>query len=417
MKLKRVVITGLGAVTPIGNNVPDFWNGLITGVNGTNLITHFDTEPYKTKFACELKNFDILNYIDSKEARKMDPGAHYAMVASMEAVADSNMDLEKINLNRVGVILGSGIGGMHSFSEGFRDFFNQNENPRFISPFFIPKVLGDIIPGLISIKYGFKGPNYSTTAACASSANAITDACHFIQLGKADAILTGGSEACIVDAAMGGFIAMHALSTRNDDYLTASRPFDVGRDGFVMGEGSGALILEEYEHAKARGAKIYAEIIGSGLSADAHHITSPHPNGEGAYNSMKLAIEDAEVSITDIDHINTHGTSTPMGDISECKAIENLFGTHAENMIINSTKSMTGHLLGAAAAIESIATILALKEGIIPPTINQFERTPEINPSWNLAANKAVKKDIRVALCNSFGFGGHNVSLLFKKIE
>lgn len=415
MNLKRVVITGLGAVTPIGNNVSDYWNSLLTGVNGANLITRFDTELYKTKFACELKGFTVLNYLEAKEARKMDPCSHYAIAATSEAIADSQLDLTKTDLERFGVILGTGIGGITSVSEGFHDFFKQNKNPRFISPFFIPKVLGDLIAGTISIKYGLKGPNYATTSACASSGNAIADAFHLIQLGKATAMLTGGTEAPIVDLGLGGFIAMHALSTRNDDFLTASRPFDKDRDGFVMGEGAGVLLLEEYAHARARGAKIYAEIIGVGLSADAFHITSPPTDGEGAYNAMKFALTNAQLSITDVDHINTHGTSTPAGDIAECNAIENLFGEHALKMVINSTKSMTGHLLGAAAAIEAIATVLALKEGIIPPTMNQFDRDPAINPNWNFAENKAVKKNINTAICNSFGFGGHNVSMLFKK--
>ena len=417
MNLKRVVVTGLGAVTPIGNNVSAYWNALLKGVSGANLITHFDTTPYKTKFACELKNFNIFDFIEQKEARKMDPGAHYALVSAMEAIQHSKLDFDAIDLHRAGVILGSGIGGIHSFAKGHQDFVKQDCNPRFISPFFILKTLGDIIPGIISIKYGLKGPNYTTTSACASAANAITDAFHYIQLGRADVMLTGGSEACLVDAAIGGFIAMHALSTRNDDYMTASRPFDAGRDGFVMGEGAGIIVLEEYEHAKKRGATIYAELLSSGLTADAYHVTSPHPDGDGAFHSMKLAIEDAGLSITDIDHINTHGTSTPLGDIAECKAIENLFGEHACKMIFNSTKSMTGHLLGAAAAIETIATVLALKEGVVPPTINQFERSPEINPTWNFADNQAVKRNIQTAICNSFGFGGHNVSLLFKKVE
>lgn len=415
MNLKRVVITGLGAVTPIGNNVSDYWNSLLTGVNGANLITRFDTELYKTKFACELKGFDVLDYLDNKEARKMDPCSHYAIAATAEAIADSQLDLSKTDLERFGVILGTGIGGIISVSAGFHDFFAQDKNPRFISPFFIPKVLGDITAGIISIKYGLKGPNYATTSACASSGNAIADAFHLIQLGKATMMLTGGTEAPIVDLGLGGFIAMHALSTRNDDYLTASRPFDKDRDGFIMGEGAGVLLLEEYENARARGAKIYAELLAVGLTADAFHITSPPANGEGAYNSMKLAIADAQLNTTDIDHINTHGTSTPAGDIAECNAIANLFGEHAPKMVINSTKSMTGHLLGAAAAVEAIATILALKEGVIPPTINQFNRDPAINPNWNLADNKAVKRDINTAICNSFGFGGHNVSMLFKK--
>lgn len=415
MELKRVVVTGLGALTPIGNSVPLYWQNLLGGVSGVGEITHFDSSLFKTHFACELKDFNIFDYIDNKEAKRMDPCAHYALVATLEAMADSGLDLEKVDKERVGVIIGSGIGGFMSSHESISEYTANDKTPRF-SPFLIPKVLADLIPGIISMRYGFRGPNYATTSACASAANAIVDACHFIQLGKADIIVSGGSEACIIDAAMGGFNAMHALSTRNDDPQTASRPFDVGRDGFVMGEGAGTLILEEYEHAKARGAKIYAEIAGIGLSADAYHITAPHPDGHGAFRSMKIAIEDAHLQPTDIDHINTHGTSTPAGDVSECKAIENLFGEHALKMVFNSTKSMTGHLLGGAAAIESIATLLAMQNSLVPPTINQFERDPNINKNWNLAANRPVEKAVNAAICNSFGFGGHNVSLLFKKI-
>lgn len=415
MKLKRVVVTGLGALTPIGNNVPDFWNALLKGVSGANPITYFDSEKFKTKFACELKNFDILGFLDAKEARKMDPCSQYALVASMEAVRNSGLEPDKIDLTRVGVILGTGVGGLLTIMDPLQDFFESDRTPRF-SPFFIPKVLPDMISGTVSIRFGFKGPNYTTTSACASSANAIIDAYHFIAMGKSDIMVTGGSEACIAEPVVADFNAMHALSTRNDDYKTASRPFDKGRDGFVMGEGSAIIILEEYEHALRRGAVIYGEIGGGGLSADAYHITAPHPEGYGAMQSMKSAVEDAGMLLTDIDHINTHGTSTPPGDMAECKAIENLFGDHAPNILINSTKSMTGHLLGAAAAAESIATILSLHEGIIPPTINQFEADPNIS-ELNFVKNKYVKKNIKAALTNSFGFGGHNASILYKKYQ
>ncbi|MEG1555827.1 MAG: beta-ketoacyl-ACP synthase II [Bacteroidales bacterium] len=415
MNFKRVVITGLGALTPIGNNVSEYWEALLNGVSGASPITHFDPEHFKTKFACELKNFNVLDYMDNREARKMDPCSHYALISTKEAFLDSGLDTKKVDLNRAGVIFGTGIGGFTSITESVACFLESDRIPRF-NPFFIPKVLGDLIPGFISIHYGFKGPNYITSSACASAANAIVDAYHFIKMGKCDVVISGGSEACIVETAVGGFNAMHALSTRNDDPTHASRPFDVNRDGFVMGEGAATVILEELEHAKARGAKIYAEIIGVGLTADAYHITAPHPDGSGAINSMNMAIQDAQLTIFDIDHINTHGTSTPIGDVSECKAIETLFGDQAYNMVINSTKSMTGHLLGAAPAIESVATILALKNGIIPPTINLVEKDPQIL-DWNFVANKSLKRDIRTALSNSFGFGGHNVTLLFKKFE
>lgn len=415
MNLKRVVVTGLGALTPIGNNVPQFWENLIAGVSGAHPITYFNPEKFKTRFACEIKDFDIHNFLDKKEARKIDPCTQYALVASKEAIEDSSLELDQIDLERVGVIIGTGVGGITTIIEPLEEFFKTERTPRF-SPFFIPKVLPDMVSGVISIYFGLKGPNYSTTSACASSANAIVDACHFIQLGKSDIILAGGAEACISEPVVGGFSAMHALSTRNDDYKTASRPFDLGRDGFVMGEGAAVLVLEEYEHAVKRGAKIYAEIAGCGLSADAYHITLPHPEGEGALLSMKLAIQDAGMKLTDIEHINTHGTSTPPGDLAECKAIERLFGEHAPHILVNSIKSMTGHLLGAAAAAESIATILSIYHGIIPPTINQFEIDPQM-PPLNFVKNRAVEKKIRTGLSNSFGFGGHNASLLFKNVN
>ena len=414
MELKRVVVTGLGALTPIGNNLAEFWDGLISGTSGAAPITYFNTDNFKTKFACELKNFDVLNYIDAKDAQKMDPCAHYAMVAAQEAIFDAGINSDNINPERVGVILGSGIGGYTSSVASVFAYIEMNKVPRF-SPFFLPKVLGNLISGWISIKYGFKGPNYITTAACASSGAAIADAFHLIQLGKADIIVSGGAEASIVDPAVGGFNAMRALSTRNDEYQTASRPFDVTRDGFVMGEGAGILILEELEHALARGAKIYAEVGGIGLSADAYHMAAPDPSGSACYQSMKLAIEDAGLQITDIDHINTHSTSTQLGDIAECKAIEMLFGDTARQLLISATKSMTGHLLGAAAAVESIATIMAIQNSIAPPTMHLNEPDPAINPDWNLVDNHAIHHDIRAAISNSFGFGGHNISLLYKK--
>lgn len=415
MSLKRVVVTGLGALTPLGNNVPRFWDNLLKGVSGANPITHFNPEKFKTRFACELKDFDILQYIDRKEARKIDPCTQYALAATYEALENSGIQLEKVDLERVGVILGTGIGGMTTVMEPLEEFFSSGGVPRF-GPFFITKVLADMIPGIISIHFGLQGPNYTTTSACASSANAIVDAYHFIQLGKADIIISGGSEACISEPVLGGFNAMHALSTRNDDYATASRPFDLDRDGFVMGEGSAILILEEYEHAIRRGAHIYAEIAGVGITADAYHITLPQPEGRGVIRCMKQAVEDGKMKLTDIDHINAHGTSTPPGDITECKAIEDLFGEHTPNVLVTSIKSMTGHLLGAAAAAESIATIMALQEGIVPPTINQFTVDPNI-PELNFVRNKAVKKDIHAAISNSFGFGGHNVSILYRKYE
>jgi 3-oxoacyl-[acyl-carrier-protein] synthase II len=415
MNLKRVVITGLGALTPIGNCIPDFWNGIITGVSGANPITHFNPEKFKTKFACELKGFHIHDFIDTKDARKMDSCTQYALVASMEAIKDSAISMESIEAERIGVILGTGAGGITTVIDPLKEFYSSDGTPRF-SPFFIPKVLADMVSGVISIRFGFKGPNYVTTSACASSANSIIDAFHFIQLGKADVMLTGGAEACISEPVMGGFNGMHALSTRNDDYKTASRPFDLGRDGFVMGEGAAIIVLEEYEHALKRGAKIYAEMGSYGLSADAYHITLPHPDGIGALQCMQHAIKDAGLQLSDIDYINAHGTSTPPGDLAECKAIANLFEEHASHLFVSSTKSMTGHLLGAAAAAESIISILAIYHGIVPPTINQFEADPAL-PDLNFVKNTALKKEIKTVISNSFGFGGHNASLLFKKLK
>lgn len=414
MKIKRVVITGLGALTPIGNDVPTYWNSLLKGVSGANPITRFNTDLYKTKFACEVKDFDPKQFIDRKEVRKMDLVSQYAMVSAMEAIKDSGLAIDQMDTNRIGVIYGTGIGGFTSLSESFETFYQSGKSPR-LSPFFIPRILGDMIVGNIALFFDLKGPSYITTSACASSANAIIDAFHLIQLGKVDVMFCGGSEAVILETPIAGFNAMNALSTRNDTYLTASSPFDKDRDGFVMGEGAATLIIEEYEHALARGAKIYAEIGGIGMTTDTHHITSPHPDGEAAFNAMKLAIEDAQLPNEAVDHINTHGTATPAGDISECLAIEKLFGAHTPNVIVNSTKSMTGHLLGAAGAVEAVATILSLYNRKIPPTINIQNLDPEI-PNLNFAINKMVDKNIHVALSNSFGFGGHNCSILFKKI-
>jgi len=416
MELKRVVVTGLGALTPIGNTLPEYWNALVNGVSGAARITQFDPEKFKTQFACELKNFNIEDHLDRKEARKLDQFSQYAMVSSAEAMADSGIDLTKIDLDRSGVIWGSGIGGLKTFQDEVRDYYMGGENPRF-NPFFIPKMIVDIASGHISIKYGFRGPNYVTVSACASSSNALIDAFTVIRMGKADIIISGGSEACINQAGVGGFNALKALSTRNDDPKTASRPFDVDREGFVLGEGSGAIIVEELEHAKARGAKIYCELVGSGLSADAYHITAPHPEGLGAINCMKLAIAESGASLSDVDYINVHGTSTPLGDIAESKAIKAVFGEHAYNLNISSTKSMTGHLLGAAGAIEAIACIMAIKDGIIPPTINHFNDDPEIDNKLNFTFNTAQKKKVRYALSNTFGFGGHNTSVIFKAYE
>ncbi|MBP5400830.1 MAG: beta-ketoacyl-ACP synthase II [Bacteroidales bacterium] len=415
MELKRVVVTGLGALTPLGNNVPDFWQGLIAGKNGVGLITHFNAESYKTRFACELKGFNVLDYMDEKNARKLDPCAHYAYAAGVEALRDSGIDMASENPDRAGVIVASGIGGIQSAQDGIAEFAQSGGNPRF-SPFFILRALVNMPPAILSIRLGLQGPNYALSSACASAANAIVDAYHLIRLGKADIMLSGGTEAAILESGIGGFNAMRALSTRNDDFATASRPLSAGRDGFVMGEGAGILVLEELEHARARGAKIYGEIIGDGLSADAYHITSPHPDGHGAAVAMRNAIADAGLRPEDIDYINMHATSTQMGDRVECLAIQQVFGEHANQMFFSSTKSMTGHLLGACGAIESIAVVLSLQNSILPPTINFIEKDPGI-PDWNFCANGAICHDIRYAINNAFGFGGHNVSILFKKFE
>ncbi|NLP57133.1 beta-ketoacyl-ACP synthase II [Lutibacter sp. B1] len=416
MEIKRVVITGLGALTPIGNNIEQYWNGLINGVSGAAPITYFDATKFKTRFACELKNFDVTQYIDRKEARKMDRFTQYAMVSTDEAIIDSKLDLEKIDKDRVGVIWGAGIGGLETFQNEVLNFASGDGTPRF-NPFFIPKMIADIAPGQISIKYGFRGPNFATVSACASSANALIDALNYIRLGYADVMISGGSEAAVTMAGMGGFNSLQALSTRNDDPATASRPFDKDREGFVLGEGSGTLILEEYEYAKARGAKIYAEISGGGLSADAFHITAPHPDGLGAKSVMINCLKDAGLKPEDVDAINMHGTATPLGDIAESKAIVDVFGDHAYKLNINSTKSMTGHLLGAAGAVEAIASILAIKNGIVPPTINHFTDDDQIDSKLNFTFNKAQKRNVNVAMSNTFGFGGHNACVLFKKLD
>jgi 3-oxoacyl-[acyl-carrier-protein] synthase II len=416
MELKRVVITGLGALTPIGNNIDEYWNALKSGVSGAATITKFDASKFKTQFACELKNFNVEDFIDRREARRLDPFSQYAMVSASEAMADSGLDLEKVNLDRIGVIWGSGIGGLTTYHEESKLFFEGDGTPRF-NPFFIPKMIVDIAAGHISMKYGLRGPNYVTVSACASSNNAMIDAFNLIRLGKSDAIVTGGSEACVNEPGMGGFNALKALSTRNDSPETASRPFDLDREGFVLGEGSGALILEDYDHAIARGAKIYAEVVGSGLSADAYHITAPHPDGVGAISVMKQALEEAGLKPEDIDYINVHGTSTPLGDIAETKAIKHVFGEHAYNLNISSTKSMTGHLLGAAGAVEAIACVKALQNNIVPPTINHFTDDPNIDPKLNFTFNKAQERKVTYALSNTFGFGGHNTSVIFKSYE
>ncbi|RZJ55059.1 MAG: beta-ketoacyl-[acyl-carrier-protein] synthase II, partial [Flavobacterium sp.] len=416
MELKRVVVTGLGALTPIGNNVPDFWEGLTNGVSGAAPIVGFNTEKFKTKFACEVKNFNPEDFLEKKEARKLDPFVQYALVATDEAVKDGGFDFEKLDTNRIGVIWGAGIGGLKTFLDEISNFAKGDGTPRY-NPFFIPKMIIDIAPGHISIKYGLRGPNFATVSACASSTNAMIDAFNYIRLGMADVIISGGSEAIINEAGMGGFNAMHALSTRNDDPRTASRPFDKDRDGFVAGEGAGTIILEELEHAKARGAKIYAELVGGGMSADANHITAPHPEGLGARMVMTNALRDAGLTTADIDYINVHGTSTPLGDISETKAIADLFGEDAYRLNISSTKSMTGHLLGAAGAIEAIAAILSVQNDIVPPTINHFTDDPAFDPKLNFTFNKAQKREVRAALSNTFGFGGHNASVIFKKYE
>lgn len=414
MQLKRVVVTGLGAITPLGNNVQEYWNGLVNGVSGANIITRFDPEKFKTRFACEVKGYDVANHFDRKEGRKLDLYAQFAMVAAEEAYRDAGIDAEKIDLDRAGVIWGSGIGGLDTFLTECGNYAKGDGTPRF-NPFFIPKMIADIASGHISIRYGFRGPNFTTVSACASSTNALIDSFNYIRMGKADIIISGGSEAAVNQAGVGGFNAMHALSERNDDFKTASRPFDVNRDGFVLGEGAGSIILEEYEHAVKRGAKIYAEMVGGGLSADAHHITAPHPEGLGALNVMRNALIDAEMKPEDIDYINVHGTSTPLGDIAESKAILGVFSEHAYKLNISSTKSMTGHLLGAAGAIEAIACIMSVKDSIIPPTINHFDDDPEIDNKLNFTFNTAQKREVRAALSNTFGFGGHNASVIFRK--
>ena len=416
MELKRVVVTGLGAITPIGNNVQEFWDNLIKGVSGANLITRFDTEKFKTKFACEVKNFDPATYFDRKELRKLDPYAQFAMYAADQAMADSGLNAENADLNEVGVIWASGIGGIETFMNEMKGYMLGDTIPRF-SPFFIPKMISDIASGLISMKYGLRGPNYATVSACASSTNALIDALFLIRMGKATAILTGGSEAAINEPGLGGFSSMQAISSNNENYLTASRPFDKDRDGFVMGEGGAAIMLEEYESAKSRGAKIYAEIIGGGLSADAHHLTAPHPEGLGAELVMKRALKDANIAPEEVDYVNVHGTATPLGDISETKAIKAVFGEHAYKLNISSTKSMTGHLLGAAGAIEAMASIMATIHDVVPPTINLENLDPEIDPKLNLTPNKAQKRTVNVALSNTFGFGGHNTSVIFRKFS
>jgi 3-oxoacyl-[acyl-carrier-protein] synthase II len=414
MELKRVVVTGLGAVTPLGNNVKDYWEGLINGVSGASLITRFNAENFKTKFACEVKNFNPEDYFDRKEVRKYDLFTIFALVAADEAVKDAGFDLETVNKDKVGVIFGSGIGGFNTFLSEVGDYFRGNGIPRF-NPFFIPKIISDIAAGHISIKYGFRGPNYATVSACATATNAIIDAYNLIRLGKANIFITGGSEAGICEPGIGGFNAMHAMSTNNAEYKTASRPFDKTRDGFVMGEGGGALILEEYEHAVSRGATIYAELVGSGLSADAYHLTAPHPDGGGATLVMKNALEDANMKPEELDYINVHGTATPLGDISETRAIISVFGEHAYKLNISATKSMTGHLLGAAGAIEAIAAILATKHDIIPPTINFSVPDEGIDQQLNLTFNSAQKRKVNAALSNTFGFGGHNTSVIFRE--
>ena len=414
MELKRVVVTGLGALTPIGNNVSEYWDGLRSGKSGCAPITYFDTEKFKTKFACELKDFNPLDHFDRKETRKLDRFAQYALVASDEAIADAKIDTEAIDKFRIGVIWGAGIGGLETFQNEMLNYAEGDGTPRF-NPFFIPKMIADIAPGNISIKHGFMGPNYTTVSACASSANAIIDAFNYIRLGQCDVIVTRGSEAAVVIAGMGGFNAMHALSTRNESPETASRPFDATRDGFVLGEGAGALILEEYEHAKARGAHIYAEVVGGGMSSDAYHMTAPHPDGIGVERVMHNCLNDAGISPEQVDTINTHGTSTPLGDVAELKAIVKVFGAHASTININSTKSMTGHLLGAAGAIEAIASILSMNHSLVPPTINHTTVDEHIDPSLNLTLNKAQERDITYAMSNTFGFGGHNACVLLKK--
>ncbi|MBS2210247.1 beta-ketoacyl-ACP synthase II [Carboxylicivirga mesophila] len=415
MELKRVVVTGLGAITPLGKTVEETWTNLVNGVSGAAPITQFDASKFKTQFACEVKNYDPKEYFDRKEVRKLDLYAQYAMIAADQAIADAKLDADGIDTNEVGVIWGAGIGGLKTFLDEVSGFAKGDGTPR-LSPFFIPKMIADIAPGHISMKYGFRGPNFGTVSACASSTNAIGDAYNLIRLGKAKAFVTGGSEAAINEAGVGGFNAMQALSTRNDDPKTASRPFDKERDGFVMGEGGASIILEEYEHAVARGANIYCEIVGAGMTADAHHLTAPHPEGLGAKRVMENALKDNNIDPTEVDYINVHGTSTPLGDIAETKAIKEVFGEHAFKLNISSTKSMTGHLLGAAGAVESMACILAIKNGIVPPTINHFVDDPEIDNALNFTFDKAQERTVKVALSNTFGFGGHNASVVFKAL-
>ncbi len=417
MNLNRVVVTGLGALTPIGNNANDYWSGLKSGQSGSDLITKFDTEKFKTRFACEVKGYDPLDFFEKKEARKMDLFTQYAIVVADEALKDSGLDLESDEKDDYGVIWGTGIGGLFTFQEEMKRFSAGDGNPRSINPFFIPKMIGDISAGQISIKYGLRGMNYVTVSACASSTNSIYDAFTYIRLGKAKVIVTGGSEAAVTEAGIGGFNAMRALSERNDQPKTASRPYDKTRDGFVLGEGAGALILEDYEHAIARGAKIYAEVLGGGMSADAYHLTAPHPEGVGIIKVMNNALKDANISNDKIDYINTHGTSTPLGDVGEVKAIQHVLGDHIYDINISSSKSMTGHLLGAAGAIESIASILAIEHGVVPPTINHFEDDDQIDPRINLTFHKSQERNIKIALSNTFGFGGHNFSIIFGKPE
>ncbi len=414
--MKRVVVTGMGAITPIGNTLQEYWKNLKAGKSGAAPITLFDPELFKTRFACEVKGFNAQDYIDRRDARRMDRFTHFAMISAEEAMKDSGIDLESINLDRSGVIWGAGIGGLATMEDEIESFTLRNGVPKY-NPFLIPKMIPDIAPGYISIKYGFRGINYATVSACASSSHALINACDYIKLGKADVIIAGGSEAAITRTGVGGFNAMKALSTRNDDPSTASRPFDAEREGFVLGEGSGCLILEDYDHAIARGAKIYAEVLGGGMTADAHHITAPHPEGLGAANVMKFALEDAGIKPNDVDYINVHGTSTPLGDIAETQAIQKIFGEAAYNLNISSTKSMTGHLLGAAGAIESIASIMAIHDSIVPPTINHFNNDEEIDNKLNFTFNKAQKRNISIALSNTFGFGGHNTSVVFRKMD
>ncbi len=414
--MKRVVVTGIGALTPIGNNIKEYFDGLSKGISGANLITRFDATNFKTQFACEVKNLDVEAHLDRREARRLDPFTQFALIAAEEAMQNSGLDLEKIDLDRAGIIFGSGIGGLHSLEVEIEEFAKGNGIPRY-NPFMIPKMIPDIAAGHISIRFGFRGINYATVSACASSSHALGNACDYIRLGKADIIISGGAEAAITHAGMGGFNAMKALSTRNDDYKKASRPFDLDRDGFVLGEGAGALILEDLDHAKKRGANILAEIVGSGGTADAYHITAPHPEGLGARNVMRLALNDAKMNLEEIDYVNVHGTSTPLGDVAEIKAIQQVFGAHAYKMNVSSTKSMTGHLLGAAGAIEAIAGILAINHGLVPPTINHFTDDPEIDSKLNLTFNVAQERKVNAILSNTFGFGGHNSSVIFKRFE